>query len=296
MGLRTEYVMLKRAILMLLIGTAAAPLAAQTADLGRRVDKLESQMRAVQRKVFPEGAGAAALQPEIVPQTAPVTPLGTPATSPVADLTARVDAIEGQLRTITDRTERDAHRLQLLEDQVAALKADAEARAKAAAEAATPAPAPAPAADETPPAPSPAAAGVQRPSTGDPAEDAYIYGYRLWQAKAYPEAEAALKDVTAKYPDSRRASFAQNLLGRAYLDEGKPALASVAFYDNYQKWPKGERAPESLYWLGVSLTQLKKPADACKVYAQLTDEYGATIGASLKAQVAEGQKKAKCGD
>src|SRR3546814_5892874 len=76
--------------------------------------------------------------------------------------------------------------------------------------------------------------------------DAYIYGYRLWEAKFYPEAEAQLKSVVEKYSSHRRASFAQNLLGRAYLDEGKPALASVAFYENYQKRPKGERAPDKI--------------------------------------------------
>jgi TolA-binding protein len=135
---------------------------------------------------------------------------------------------------------------------------------------------------------------VERPSTGDPAEDGYVYGFRLWQAKMYSEAEAALKQVADKYPNHRRASFAQNLLGRAYLDDGKPALAAVALYDSYKKWPKGERAAESLYWLGQALTDLKKPADACKVYAQFGDDYAATASASLKAQVAAGQKRAKC--
>src|SRR3546814_15128458 len=64
-----------------------------------------------------------------------------------------------------------------------------------------------------------AVAAVERPDTGDAAEDAYIYGYRLWEAKFYPEAEAQLKSVVEKYSSHRRASFAQNLLGRAYLDE-----------------------------------------------------------------------------
>src|SRR3546814_5981318 len=98
-----------------------------------------------------------------------------------------------------------------------------------------------------------AVAAVERPDTGDAAEDAYIYGYRLWEAKFYPGAEAQLKSVVEKYSSHRRASFAQNLLGRAYLDEGKPALASVAFYENYQKRPKGERAPDSLADLGKAL-------------------------------------------
>nr|WP_245612290.1 tetratricopeptide repeat protein [Sphingomonas changbaiensis] len=272
--------------LLLLLGTVAAPLAAQSMpDLNARVGKIEKELRAVQRKVFPDGQP---LEPEIVAPKVVPEPLGGPASSPVADLTARVDAIEAQVRSLTAQAEQNGHRVSQLEDQVKQLVADAQARAAAAAPPAALVP---PAADEVPASPPP---GVERPSTGDPAEDGYIYGFRLWQAKAYPEAEAALKQVADKYPDHRRASFAQNLLGRAYLDDGKPALAAVALYDSYKKWPKGERAAESLYWLGQALTDLKKLPDACKVYAQFGDDYGATAAASLKAQVAAGQKRAKC--
>lgn len=288
---------MKSFVAMLLIGAAAAPLAAQTTpDLPGRVGKLEKEMRAVQRKVFP---GGAPLEPEIAPAPAPASPAGNPASNPVADLTARVDALEAQVRSITGQAEQAAFRLNQLEEQVKRLQADADARAAAATAAAAPPTVPASGSAEPTLAAGPAAGGapasaVERPQTGDAAEDAYLYGYRLWQAKQYDAAAAELKGVAEKYPKHKRASYAQNLLGRTYLDQGKPALASVAFYDNYQKWPKGDRAPESLYWLGVSLTQLKKPAEACKVYAELNDVYGATLAAGLKAQVAEGKKKAKC--
>lgn len=278
--------MLKRLTVLLLIGAAAAPLAAQTApDLGSRVTRIEKELRAVQRKVFPNGQP---LEPQIVAPIAPPEERGTPATSPVADLTARVDGLEAQIRTITGQAEQNAFKMRQLEEQVAALTAEMKARA------ATPPPTLAPAEGEQPPADTPPPSGVERPSTGDAAEDGYTYGFRLWQAKEYAAAEAELKRVTEKYPEHRRASFAQNLLGRAYLDEGKPALAAVALYDSYQKWPKGERAAESLYWLGQALTQLKRPADACRAYAQFGDDYGATAAANLKAQVATGRKQAKC--
>lgn len=281
---------MKSLLAVLLIGAAAAPLAAQTQDLPGRVGKLEKEMRAVQRKVFPTGTP---LEPEIAPAPAPVNPAGSPASNPVADLTARVDALEAQIRTITGQAEQAVFRLNQLEEQVKRLQAEADARAAAAAAPPPPqtgGPIDAGATGQ----PVAAGTGVERPSTGDAAEDGYTYGFRLWQAKQYDAAATELKAVADKFPKHRRASFAQNLLGRTYLDQGKPALASVAFYDNYQKWPKGERAPESLYWLGVSLTQLKKPGEACKVYAELEDVYGASLAAGLKAQVADGKKKAKC--
>lgn len=306
-------------VAVLLAGAAAAPLQAQSQSntLAPRVEKLEKEMRAVQRKVFP---GGALLEPEIAPNAQPTTPSGTPASSPVIDLTARVSALEAQLQTLTGQSEQNAFKLRQLDEAFVRFRGETETRLKALEGAGAP-PAPVPAQGTgQPPSTSlpmkpvtPPAAGkpttappkltadrqaaleaVAKPDTGDAGEDAYLYGFRLWEAKFYPQAQTQLKATAEKYPKHKRWSFAQNLLGRAYLDDGKPALASVAFYDNYQKQPRGERAPDSLYYLGVALTRLKKPADACKVFDEFNDVYGETASASLKAQVVKGRTDAKC--
>ena len=293
-----------------------------------RVGKLESEMRAVQRKVFPGGAGQY-LQPEISRPDTPQAAGGSPATSAVADLTSRVTALEQQMAGMTDQIEQTGYKVRQLQDQFDAYKRSTDARL--AGLAATPALATTPAStplgeDEaaagattrptrTPPrgtaTPRPVAtpatvvdtaedsapatgAKVDKPATGDTPEDEYLYGYRLWAAKQYPQAEAQLKKVVATYPKHRRASYAQNLLGRAYLDEGKPSLASMAFYDNYKKMPDGERAPDSLYYLAQALMKLNKPADACKVYGELTDVYGSKVSGQMKADVEKGRTAAKC--
>jgi TolA-binding protein len=123
-------------------------------------------------------------------------------------------------------------------------------------------------------------------------------GYRLWAAKKYDDAEAALKAFVAKYPKHRRASYAQNLLGRTYLDRGEPAAAALAFHANYTKNPRGERAPDSLYYLGQSLMRLKPPqaAKACEAYQVLLREYGSTVGQALRDRVTKGQAEAKCSE
>ncbi|MEH3102150.1 hypothetical protein [Sphingomonas adhaesiva] len=286
----------------------ATPVLAQSgAPLEGRVVKLESEMRAVQRKVFPGGSGQM-IEPQIAPSTPPVTPEGVPATSAIADVSARVTSLEQQMATMTGQIEQAQYRLRQLEEQFAAYRKATDARLTAPIAAAAPAGeadvvvpnAPKPAASASKPAARPAAdapvdvAGVDKPDTGDAAEDAYLYGYRLWAAKKYAAAEAQLKRVVADFPKHRRASWAQNLLGRAYLDDGKPSLASIAFYDNYKKYPDGERAPDSLFYLGSALVKLKKPADACKVYGELTDVYGATISATMKADIAKARAAAKC--
>jgi TolA-binding protein len=324
--------------LVLLASSAmgAVPAAAQSGVEGR-VGRLESEMRAVQRKVFP-GAAGQYVEPDIKP-TDPNEIPGTPASSPVADLATRVNALESQLSNVTGSIETTQHRMQVLEDAFNAYKRTTDARLKALEDTAAStggganggagSPAPITGDDSTSSPPrsggktgavakpptrtgagtggdAGAAAGsnpdrqariaaLQRPPSGDQGEDAYLYGYRLWQAKLYPEAETQLKLVTTTYPKHKRASYAQNLLGRSYLDDGKPSLASLAFYDNYKKWPDGERAPDSLYYLGQSLVKLGKPnADVCKVYRELEDVYGAKLSDGMKADVARAKTQSKC--
>ncbi|WEK43772.1 MAG: YbgF trimerization domain-containing protein [Candidatus Sphingomonas colombiensis] len=302
--------------MVLLAGVAmcwAVPAAAQS-GLDGRVGKLESEMRAVQRKVFPGGAGAVpSMEPQITGAPAPGREIGSPATPVIADLTQRVSSLEGQMASMTGQIEQTQYRMRQLEEQFAAYRKEVDARFGSAGptpgmggpvESVGTAPSASPPPGKKPDAPAPAAgkdparaklvAAVEKPSTSQPDEDEYIYGYRLWQAKFYPEAATQFKKVVADYPRSRRASYAQNLLGRSYLDDGKPSLASIAFYDNYKKMPDGERAPESLFYLGQSLMNLKKPADACKVYGELTDVYGTKISAQMQADITRARATAKC--
>jgi TolA-binding protein len=308
-------------LVALLLASAALPLtgpavAADPPAVSTRVDRLEKQMKAVQRKVFP-GGSPEFFEPEIAPQAAPVTPDGTPATTPLQDLNSRVSALESELSNITGQIEQNNFKVRQLEENFNKLKAQFDTSGGAPAGGAglpppgtppfgsvTPVPTGkgAPVATPTvplkPPAVSDAGPSIApvppAPSTGDPGEDAYMAGYRLWADKKYPEAEAALKAVVDKYPKHKRASYAQNLLGRAYLDEGKPAMAAEIFYANYQKNPRGERAPDSLFFLGQSLMQLKKPKEACRVYDELRDVYGATMVASLKDKTTKARTDAGC--
>ena len=313
---------------LLLAGSCAlAQSSAGTLDL--RVGKLEKEMRAVQRTVFPSGTP---VQPDMSPSTpAPVIP-GSASNTPVADLTARVDALERQIASLTGAGEQAAFRVRQLEEslsrlqqRVGALELPSASSALSSGEAPATRPAPAPTATRpatnttptalvrpasarptaTVPAPKSSAArpdaarraavaAVEIPANGDTIEDEYTYGFRLFTAKLYPEAQAKLKEFVAAHPTHKRASYAQNLLGRAYLEEGKPALASVAFYDNYQKMPRGERAAESLSWLGTALVRLRKLPDACKVFDELRDVYGTRAAADVRARAEKGRADAKC--
>jgi tol-pal system protein YbgF len=298
------------ALLLATVGSIA-PAQSVPGDLNTRVTRLEKELRAVQRKVFP-GANPTYFDAEIAPAEAPAVAPGTPASTPINDLTSRVDALERQLQTLTAQSEQDSFQLHQLQDQVNRFKADAEFRLNAlegkpnsagAPPAAAPLPPissePAPPVPRATPAPTPAkpaAAASPAPAAGvDAAEAEYLAAYQFVRESKYPEAEVALKAYVAKYPKNKRASYAQHWLGRSYLADGKPASAAEAFLANYTTMPRGDRAPDSLYWLGQSLMKLNKPADACKVYGELLDVYGAKMSAAFKDQTAKARAAANCG-
>jgi len=315
--------------LALLSGAAfalSASAVAQDANIDGRVGKLEKEMRAVQRQVFPAGAGKF-IAPDIQSPTIaqPETPSTTSATS---DLLVRVDALEAQLATLTGQVEQQGNnmrgleaRLKLLEAQLASAQlasAPQETAVPAIAQATTapsvlPAAAPVPAAVTVKPKPVVAAAAkpaaiaakpsaarvaavaaIERPATGDAFEDGYTYGFRLWEAKFYPEAQATLEETLKTYPKHRRASFLRNLLGRAWLDDKKPATAVKIFYDNYKADPLGERAPDSLLFLGIALTDLGKTAEECEAFGELSRAYPDIATGRLADRVTAGKTRAKC--
>ena len=278
---------------LVLLAGVAAPAAAQRSDsVERRVERLEQEMRAVQRRVFP-GGRAQFVEPEIRPPEQDRGP-GTAAASgdALASLVARVDALETQLRTLTNQSEENGFRLRQLEAQMARLHGDIEARVTRLEQAAAPPPAEPVRAAADPPADE-AAARPAAASAGDSAEEAYNAGYRLWNAGRYAEAQQALEAAAAAHPNSRWASWARNLQGRAYLDDDKPATAARIFLENYRANPRGERAADSLYFLGIALTRLNRRPEACRVFDELEQEYP-NMREFLRTRLPQARSDARC--
>ena len=312
---------MRKSLMMAALASAvfvALPASAQTAPVEARLQQLEKRMNTVERVISRTSGGM--IQPEIGPAPTVTDPAGTPAGSPLVDLQNRLASVENELAGFTGRLETDEHRLQQLELDFAAYKRTTDARLKALEERGG---APDPAAVGDGPAPfkppvgtkpvtggtrppAPAAdpdraarvAAVVKPSGKDAVDKAmyaYNYGYRFWQAKLYPEAEAQLQGFAGKFPGHRLTSRAQNLLGMIYMDDGKPNLAAQIFYDNYSKVPDGERAADSLLNLAKALAQLKKPkADICRVYGEASDVYGSKLTAAQKADLDKGRAANKC--
>jgi TolA-binding protein len=277
----------------------------------QRIDRLERQVNQMQRQVFPKGRPA---------DTAGFSDEPAATQSSVTTLNQRLDALERQMADLLRQAEENGHHVQTLEADIAKARADQEQRLSAleqrmneaaAAAAAAPAPTEAPAEPkptakpttkpkptaatkaEGGPAPVTTEAAVAAPA-GDPGEDAYTQGFKLWETGQYDQAIASLKSFTAAYPKHKRVSYANNLIGRSLLSKGQLREAAAAFLGNYRGNPSGERAADSLYYLGQTLMQLGQPSQACKAYAELDAVYGAKVRADLRKQVNDAKTQAQC--
>ena len=281
------------------LAVTAMPAAAQD-NSEARMRKLEAEVRALQRKVFPGGDGRY-FEPQITGQPAaqPSVSSTTPTTA-VTDILARLDALEAQLQRLTAQYEVGSNAMRLLEERIEVLEA-ANAPAPAPAQV-TPAPAATtPAAQSAPPPaaqPSPeriaAVQAITKPQTDDAADDEYSYGFRLWEAGFFPEAQQQLTLFVERYPDHWRATYGRNLLGRAYLDDRKPGDAAPWFLRNYQTDKNGARAGDSLLYLGEAMIALGDTKRACIALAEFGETYPALAAGRLQAQYERNLGKVTC--
>lgn len=261
-----------------------------------RIQRLERQLQQVQRRVFPQGqpASTAGFGYE---------PAATQAS--VSNLDNRLTAIEQQMAEILRHAEENGHRMTVLEAELAKLRSDQDSRIASLEQALTAArsrPQPVEAAAVV------AAADTERPTIPtteadepasepevDAGEEAYDVGYEHWRAGRYDQAVTALRAMASSFPGHRRVSWANNLAGRALLDDGEARAAAEALLANYRSNPKGERAADSLFYLGQALMKLDQPTQACKAYAELEAVYGEDMRGALKEELPGAKSKANCG-
>lgn len=276
----------------------------------QRIDRLEKQVQQVQRQVFPKGRPA---------DSAGFSDDPAASQSSVVSLDQRLDALEKQMADLVRASEENGNRLRSVESALTQLKADQDQRIVALeqkmSEAAVAAPGQAPAAPPapitgkpkpTPPKANPPKTAASTPAEGGPesaaaagpavdaGEDAYTQAFHVWEAGQYDQAITQLKDFTAAFPKHRRVSYANNLIGRSLLDKGDARGAANALLANYRTNPGGERAPDSLYYLGQALMKLGQPGQACKAYAELDAVYGAKVRPDLKKLETDAKAQAQC--
>ena len=103
---------------------------------------------------------------------------------------------------------------------------------------------------------------------GTPKEQ-YDHAYGLLMKRELPKAETALRTFVLKHPDNELADNAMFWLGETFYARKNYKEAIKVYYDAYRKYPKGNKAPDVLLKLGMSLATIGEKESACSAYEEL---------------------------
>ena len=103
--------------------------------------------------------------------------------------------------------------------------------------------------------------------------DQYNYAFSLLRKADYDGAEVAFNEFITLHPDSDLSGNAYYWLGETYYVRNSYNDAAIAFLKGYQRFPNGDKAPDNLLKLGMTLTRLGKKAEACATFAELKSKF-----------------------
>lgn len=130
------------------------------------------------------------------------------------------------------------------------------------------------------------------PQTGGSAEGLYQGAYESLLGRRFGAAEANFKLFIDRHGDHPLAGDAQYWLGETYYTQGDYKQAAQAFLKGYRTYPKGRKAPDSLFKLALSLQQLGQKPQACSAFAEVAKEY--PTAANIRNEAIKEMKRAGC--
>jgi len=267
----------------LLLTTIALPAVAQESNsaLASKIERLERDVNFMQKQVYRNKGGDGEI-------TTTGGPVGGNAEVCLTQMAEELRALRGTLEQIQFANRQNAADLKKLQEDVdfrlraIEEKQNAAAAAAAAAPAPVVAPAPAPAAPApaTPATPAkfdPAPAAAAKPAlTGNDFPDAnahYSHAFKLLNDKKYAEASTSFDSFVKKYPTDPLTANAYYWLGESYYARNDFTRSAESFRKGFEANTEGQKAPDNLFKLAKSLSQVKRTNEACIVFAQLTKKY-----------------------
>lgn len=149
-----------------------------------------------------------------------------------------------------------------------------------------------PTATQPTPPPRPGQRVVRLPA-GNPQEQ-YNYAFGLLRQGDYGDAEQAFSEFVRLNAADPLAGNAQYWLGETYYVRKDWEKAASTFLAGYQKYPKGNKAPDSLVKLGMTLTNLNQKPEACSAFGQFAKEFAqAPVALKQLAQTERGRAGCK---
>jgi tol-pal system protein YbgF len=121
----------------------------------------------------------------------------------------------------------------------------------------------------------------------------YDQGYGDLLRKDYAAAEISFRQLVKHFPNDPLAGKAQYWLGESYFVRGQFKEAADAFLNGYKKYKSGEKAPDCLVKLGMSLAELGQKDAACSTLSEFATRFP-SADPHLQDQAKSEQRKARC--
>ena len=259
-----------------LILILASPAFAQsTGELNERLNRLERDLSFVQKQVY-SGGGAA---PGVTGVGGNVEVRLTQIDEQIRQLRGMAEQAQYEARRATEALEKyrgdTDYRMQALEQKLAAMEA---------AVAAAPVAMEAPPTGETivPPEEPSAPATYQKEAESAPAATGrdfpnsnahYSHAFKLLNDKNYTASATSFDQFVKKYPNDPLTGNAYYWLGESYYARGDYTRAAEGFRKGFEANPDGQKAPDNLLKLAMSLGKVKRTKEACIVLNQITSKY-----------------------
>jgi tol-pal system protein YbgF len=116
----------------------------------------------------------------------------------------------------------------------------------------------------------PAATGADFPDSNA----AYNAAFKKLNSKDYSGAAAGFDEFVKAYPKDPLTSNAYYWLGESYYARGDYTRAAEGFRKGFESNPQGQKAPDNLLKLAMSLDNIKRNKEACIVLGQVVSKYG----------------------
>ncbi|MEC7488118.1 MAG: tol-pal system protein YbgF [Pseudomonadota bacterium] len=115
----------------------------------------------------------------------------------------------------------------------------------------------------------------------------------LLTERDYKKADAALKAFIEMYPQNKLTSNAHYWLAEIFYVRTEYVKAGLAFAEGFEKFPNGNKAPDSLLKLGMSLGRQEKRKEACLAFQKLQKKFP-EASVRMKARLGRELRRARC--
>jgi tol-pal system protein YbgF len=122
----------------------------------------------------------------------------------------------------------------------------------------------------------------------------YRFAQDLVHRAEYEKAARAFQEFIDTHPKHKLIANARYWLGRTYYVRRDYRAAAEAFLEGFRGDPEGNKAPDNLLSLGMSLSYMDKKSEACAMFGKLTSDFPDAPG-RIKRLLARERTRADCG-